>query len=90
MSALFRITYELPTEALHNLSNKVSHKASILFRGCLFKKKEKPRIDIQGKNVNCWSLKVPGCLCKFILPEVKKTLTIENKYFSLGIWVFIF
>lgn len=80
---------ELQTEALHNLFKKVSHKASILFRGCLFKKKEKSRIDIQGKNLNHWSLKVPGHLCKFILPEARKNLTKENKYFSLGIWVFI-
>lgn len=83
-------SHELQTEALHNLFNKVSHKASILFRGCLFKKKEKSRIDIQGKNLNRWSPKVPECLCKFILPEARKNLTKENKYFSLGIWVFIF
>ena len=55
-------------------------------------KGEKSRIDIQGKKkkLNCWSLKVPGRLCKFILPEARKILTKENKYFSLGIWVFIF
>lgn len=40
--------------------------------------------------MNCCSLKVPGRLCKFILPEARKILTKENKYFSLGIWVFIF
>ena len=40
--------------------------------------------------MNRWSLKVPGRICKFILPEARKNLTKENKYFSLGIWVFIF
>lgn len=83
-------SHELQTEALHNLFNKVSHKASILFRGCLFKQKEKSRIDIQGKNLYRQSLKVPGYLCKFILPEARKNLTKENKYLSLGIWIFIF
>lgn len=40
--------------------------------------------------MNHWSLKVPGHLCKFILPEARKNLTKENKYFSLGIRAFIF
>lgn len=83
-------SHELQTGALHNVFNKVSHKASILFRGCLFKRKKKSRIDIQGKNLNRCSLKVPGHLCKFILPEARKDITKENKYFSLGIWIFIF
>lgn len=83
-------SHELQTEALPYLFNKVSHIASILFRGCLFKRRKKSRIDIQGKNLNWWSLKVPGHLCKFILPEARKNLTKQNKYFSLGIWVFIF
>lgn len=83
-------SYELQTEALHNLFNKVSHKANILFRGCLFKRKKKSRVKIQGKNLNRWSLKVPGHLCKFIFPEARKNLTKENKYFNLGMWVFIF
>lgn len=83
-------SHELQTGALHNVFNKVSHKASILFRGCLFKKKKKARKDIQGKNLNRWSLRVPGHLCKFILPEARKNITKENKYFSLGIWIFTF
>lgn len=81
--------HELQTGTLHNVFNKVSHKASILFRVCLFKRKKKSRIDIQGKNLSRWSLKVPGHLCKFILPKARKNITKENKYFSLRIWIFI-
>lgn len=60
---------ELQTGAPHKVLNKISHKASILFRGCLFKKKKK------GQE---WIFKV-----KFSIVGVSKSQDISVNVFSL-------